>query len=217
MTKAEMIARYGQQYYDDHEERCRRKLNAKYAAMSPAERTTEYKRKIAYKKQWDAANKEKQREYFRKVALENYRKLSPEARLAIATKRREARRAKKLADPAFYADALVKDNARVHNWRVNNQDRWAAYGEKRRSLPKAPPKFIAFLRSQPCLDCGKAPIEGRRSEVGHLIPVRHGGTNHPCNLIAQCRSCNGKQHAKTHPRFAQINYPEAVAYAAAAA
>jgi hypothetical protein len=44
--------------------------------------------------------------------------------------------------------------------------------------------------------------------------VSREGTNHPCNLIAQCQSCNGKQHNKIHPRAMMAHYPQAAAYAA---
>jgi 5-methylcytosine-specific restriction endonuclease McrA len=84
---------------------------------------------------------------------------------------------------------------------------------RRRALGKIDPKFVKFIYAQPCLDCGTTE---RRRTLGHLIPVVRGGTNHPLNLVAQCRSCNSKQHSRVHPRAMMVHYPEAVRYAAAA-
>ena len=67
--------------------------------------------------------------------------------------------------------------------------------------------YVAWLRMQPCLDCGST----ERIEVGHLIPVVNGGSNSRQNLIAHCRSCNRRMNRKVHPRAMMVNYPEALA------
>jgi len=83
----------------------------------------------------------------------------------------------------------------------------------RRAAGKMNKELVKFLQAQPCLDCGKSPSEVK-SEIAHLIAVANGGTNHPLNLIAQCRSCNGKLARKAHPRTMMVHYPFAAALAA---
>ena len=43
-----------------------------------------------------------------------------------------------------------------------------------------------------CAYCGS-----HANSVDHIIPVAHGGEDHPDNLIASCGSCNSKKRDKT--------------------
>lgn len=227
MTKAEIIARYGQEYYDACQARQKANLKAKYASMPAEERNAVYRARKDYVAQWRKDHPERSAALYRKAALAAYYKMSPEQRLEVARKARAARKAKLAADPAFAKAQAEKQSARAARWDAAHpgvrNERTKAYEKAnphvkraakhaRRALGNIDPKFVQFLRSQPCADCG---AEGK-STIGHLIPVKRGGTNHPCNLIAQCRSCNSKQNAKVHPRFAMAHYPEAARYAVAA-
>lgn len=226
MKKQEIIERYGQAYYDAHLAKCKAALNAKYAAMSPAERTARYLERKESVLEWVAAHPEKSSANSRKHALASYYRMTPEQRLEVARKRRAARKLKLASDPAFAAAQSEKQAARWAKWDAThpgvNSARSQAWDKahpevkrankhSRRALGKMDPQLVKFLRSQPCLDCGAS---GKPSTVGHLIPVENGGTNHPLNLVAQCRSCNSRQHTKIHKRAMMVHYPFAAALAA---
>lgn len=263
MTKAEMIARYGQEYYEAHLARSRAKANASYVPRPKEPQSLDEKRakKAAYMRQWYAAKNDGdvrpiakrglvgvadgtyQQQYNqlpdikakrRERAKADYQALSAEERKTLRAARYAARKAKLAADPAFAEAANAKQRERWARWNEahpglqNQRSReWikahpeyrAARDFARRALGKVDPEFVQFLWHSNCLDCGAAPETSRfgHSEVGHMIPVLHGGTNHPTNLIAQCHRCNLKQKrgSGVHPRFAMVNYPEAVAYAMA--
>lgn len=226
MTKAEMIAKYGQQYYDVAQSRQKAKLREKRAAMTPEERTAAYAAKKDYVAQWRRDHPEQVAALARKAALAGYYRLSPEARKALALKRRAARKAKLAADSVLAAEQKAKSKARYDKHRAENAETFKAtrrtYSKThpeverakklaRRAAGKVPAAFVKFLCAQPCIDCGAT---DKKIEVGHLIPVVNGGTNNPLNLIAQCRSCNMKQHGRIHPRAMMVHYPEAALAAA---
>jgi DNA helicase IV len=227
MTKKEMIERYGQAHYDAHLAKTREAAKAWYWANPDRRKTAE--ESTAAVRRWLAnpANRTKFNEANKVRQRERYQAMSPEERLANAQERRAARKAKLACDPVFAAKQAAKQAARFKRWTEAhpglNRQRSAAYEkahpevkrankQTRRALGKVAPAFVKFLYAQPCVDCGTTE---RKRTIGHLIPVARNGTNHPCNLIAQCRSCNSKQHMRIHPRFAIAHYPEAAQYAAA--
>lgn len=46
-----------------------------------------------------------------------------------------------------------------------------------------------------CIDCGS---QTSKLTVGHAVPLSRGGSNWPENIIAQCGSCNSRQHDNIH-------------------
>lgn len=64
-----------------------------------------------------------------------------------------------------------------------------AHGKRKPLGRKA--RFAALAASGfRCRYCGATAHEARL-EVDHIVPVSHGGTNDPGNLVAACVSCNG--------------------------
>lgn len=246
MKRDEYIARYGQAKYDELLARKKARLSTPEGRASHAAYMRRYyakkkngavrsieKRGLTgvadgtYWKQWAQLPDVKEKN--RKKSLVTYYALTPEQRLEVARKRRAARKAKLASDAVFRAEQAAKQAARSERWnqahpgeRLRRSLAWfkahpevvRAAKHARRALGKIPVAFVKFLREQPCLDCGK-PSNGKAT-IGHLIPVSRGGTNNPLNLITQCRSCNSKQCARVHPRFAMVNYPQAARYAVAA-
>lgn len=53
----------------------------------------------------------------------------------------------------------------------------------------------------PCIDCA---AQGRTNyddlTLDHVIPLIHGGTNHPSNWVVRCRSCNSRKGATVEKR-----------------
>jgi len=49
-----------------------------------------------------------------------------------------------------------------------------------------------------CAYCG---VEGEELTKDHKISLRHGGTDHPTNLIPACRSCNSRKGAKSDDQY----------------
>ena len=143
-------------------------------------------------------------------------------------RRREARAALKadlVALEAFKAKAREKHlawrdenrdhtNAKSREWAQLNPEKIRAISiaatHKRRGGGKMNPLYVRFLKTQPCLDCGS--IEN--IEIGHLIPLTKGGTNHPLNLVAQCLKCNRRLNAKVHPKAMMVHYIQAATFAA---
>ena len=46
-----------------------------------------------------------------------------------------------------------------------------------------------------CRYCGRTPSDGTKLTVDHLIPVAHGGSDDPMNLITACLECNAGKAA----------------------
>lgn len=44
-----------------------------------------------------------------------------------------------------------------------------------------------------CMACG---TRSEKLDVHHIIPLQHGGSNEPANLVSLCRSCHREQHVK---------------------
>lgn len=55
-----------------------------------------------------------------------------------------------------------------------------------------------------CGYCGKA-LEGQDATVDHIIPIDAGGTDDDHNLIAACRSDNGRKSNKVVIRTTWLN------------
>lgn len=54
--------------------------------------------------------------------------------------------------------------------------------------------FIFILDNRTCVYCG-----GEADTIDHVIPVIKGGSYHPDNCVAACRSCNSKKWATYTP------------------
>lgn len=168
------------------------------------------------------------KEAHRQKAKAAYRALSPDDRRARRAIRVAARQAKLASDPVFAAAQAEKNRARYNKWRATHPTlanrRVAASVAKRpevkranklarRTRGKIAAQFVKFLREQACIDCGFY-VPGQMT-VAHLIPIRQGGTNHPCNLATQCMDCNKRQDRGhgIHPRWYVTHHPlEAAKY-----
>lgn len=54
------------------------------------------------------------------------------------------------------------------------------------------------------LSCGK-PLEGADATVDHITPKAAGGTDDESNLIAACRTCNGRKRDQVLTRMPWFN------------
>lgn len=87
------------------------------------------------------------------------------------------------------------------DWRKNNPEKSRAYAHKRRALERAaeggftPEDLRIAYRSQRgrCWHCGHK-VDFFHAD--HLIPLKHGGTNWPNNIVIACRDCNLKKGSK---------------------
>lgn len=217
MTKKEWIARYGLAHYEAHLAKTRIAAKSWYYANPDRRKTPE--QNAAAQKKWLAnpENRAKQRAENRARVKAKYQAMSWEERKALYEKRLAARRAKRAANAEYHEDSKVKQSARHTEWRHRNPTKRSTLDEKsresRRVAGKVNRKWVALLRTQPCLDCGVF-IEGKMT-IGHLVPIARGGTNGEQNLVSQCSPCNGKQHANFHPRAMMVHYPQIADYAAA--
>ena len=53
-----------------------------------------------------------------------------------------------------------------------------------------------------CTYCGKK-IRFSDADIDHIWPKSKGGSNHPCNLVIACQSCNRSKGAKIDGRVIQ--------------
>ena len=217
MTKVEIIARYGQAYYDAFLEASRQRAKARYDAglRTPQSKINEAVRRHRAKPE----NAAKHNAYNRAYMAAQRAAMTPEERKALDHERWLRIQARRQRDPAFDAAFKAQAKARHDAWREANREHvnassraWRAANReyvrtvgvvqaaRRRNGGKIDREFVAWLREQPCVDCGST----ERIEVGHIIPVRGGGTNDPINLIPQCRPCNRRLSSKPH-RLASEN------------
>jgi 5-methylcytosine-specific restriction endonuclease McrA len=174
------------EYYKEHS---RNHENAKRAAMSPEER------KAHDRKSW--ASKREAIAVMTATELASYR---------------ANKRAKHLAWREANREHV---NAKARETSARNPERRSAIRSanhhKRRAAGPVDWKYLKFLKEQPCYDCGST----EKIELGHLIPIKNGGTNNNQNFIPQCRSCNRKLHSRVHAK-ATICYPGYSVYLKAA-
>lgn len=77
---------------------------------------------------------------------------------------------------------------------------------KRERIPGTVKRMVLRRTDHRCWYCGDSlNVSGKQSyEIDHVIPVASGGTNDPSNLVASCRSCNGKKADMTLKEFRVI-------------
>jgi hypothetical protein len=92
---------------------------------------------------------------------------------------------------------------------------WYTMKTKRISKNKTLKSTILSRIGLPCPCCGKIMVGSSDSPLyatlEHIIPLDHGGTNHPNNLDVICTSCNSarntvKQHFDNRSRQVPIEY-----------
>jgi 5-methylcytosine-specific restriction endonuclease McrA len=232
MTKQAIIDLYGEAEYKRRMAHNKAALRAKYAVLSPEERTKVYLARKPSVDMWTKANSERVRVKNAARAKAAYHKLTEEQRQAYRTAQNERRRSKRAAlnaNPMALEAFKAKARAKHDVWRDANRDHvnaksreWIqANPEKARSAViaasairrgggKMNREYVRFLKTQPCLDCGSM----ENIEVGHLIAMARGGTNHPLNLVAQCRKCNRRLNTKVHSKAMMVHYIQAATFAA---
>jgi 5-methylcytosine-specific restriction endonuclease McrA len=57
-------------------------------------------------------------------------------------------------------------------------------------MPTTPLKRVLFVQGGLCFFCNRT-IPKAEASVEHLVPVSHGGSNNPDNLVACCKTLNG--------------------------
>jgi hypothetical protein len=214
MTKKEIIEIYGQAYYDAFLIRSREKAKKRYYEQPETRRTKEDQREASAR--WRAAHPEEAREYQRTLMAKRRASFTLEEREEyLAQSRQRSRDARKRldTDPEALAAFRARRKATHDAWREANREyvnarsrEWAAahpeyrraiaiaMARKRRGAGPLDVDFVRWLKAQPCVDCCSTSL----IEVGHVIPVRDGGTNYPANLIPQCRPCNRRLSARRH-------------------
>lgn len=88
---------------------------------------------------------------------------------------------------------------------------------KRRNIPRSLREQVLKRDNYTCLYCGEQGTQtldpdGLPWHLDHLHPVSKGGTNHPSNLVASCRSCNLVKHDATAAEYMKRKYREARSY-----
>lgn len=213
MTKAQLIDKYGQAWYDEQKSKSRERTLQRYHEHPELRQSLEYRREVAARWRSKPENAAKKRAESREYMRAKLAAMTPEERSALARKQYAGRRAKMAVDPNYAAQQMALDKARHDAWREANRDhvneasrKWRAANPelsrsmvvaaqaRRRILGPIDTKLVAWLRKQPCVDCGATEM----IEVGHVIPVKLGGTNDPDNLIPQCRSCNRRLSSRPH-------------------
>lgn len=56
-----------------------------------------------------------------------------------------------------------------------------------------------------CAYCGKDNLAGADATVDHILPIEHGGGDDDANLVAACRTCNGRKTDKVLTRMPWFN------------
>jgi 5-methylcytosine-specific restriction endonuclease McrA len=203
MTKADLIHLYGAEWYARQQALNRERAKKRYHEHPELRPTREVAK--ARQAKWLSKPENLAKHRARMAAHMRLKRaaMTPEERSAYYKAYRKP----------LTAEQKCKAKARHNAWREANRDHvnersraWRAanpeyvrtigiaMASQRRGAGPVDRELIAYLRSQPCVDCGAT----ERIEVGHVIPVRDGGTNDPANLIPQCRSCNRKLSSKSH-------------------
>lgn len=126
-----------------------------------------HQRELAeYRKQWNAANKEKVRRY---IANGRARE-TPEKREARLADQRARAKASREKDPERHRLAVALRRAR--GARPTGEDF----------------VYAAVVRRDPCSYCG-----GPGGTMDHIMAVRDGGTSEWMNQTGACRSCNSRK------------------------
>ena len=85
--------------------------------------------------------------------------------------------------------------------------------KSRKSVPKTLKNLVWNVNNgkkngeAPCYVCRK-PIDSKNFEVGHIVPVKHGGKNVLTNLKPICSICNKSMGTQNLHRFKAIYFPE---------
>lgn len=82
---------------------------------------------------------------------------------------------------------------------------------ERTNIPANLRRQILFRDKYTCLYCHREGAkltdpDGHSWEIDHLHPISKGGTNHPSNLVAACRSCNREKHNRTAAEYVKYKH-----------
>lgn len=223
MTKADLISLYGEVWYEEQQRKNREAAYARYHANPEACQKTPEENKAAQER-WLAkpGNREKNRERNRKFLAEKFAAMTDDERKAAYNAAYRRKRVKMASDPAYRAKEIEARKVQHLAWRDANRDhvnansrKWGAanpeykrtiaivMSHQRRGAGPMDREHVAWIRTQPCIDCGST----ERIEVGHMLPVKLGGTNDPANLIPQCRACNRRLSSKAHRLAESVGAP----------
>lgn len=189
--------------------------------------------KLAVKRAWLAANKDKLREYQRRWRSKNREKVNGWTKAWVARnpeKRREIDR-RNQAKP----EVKARRAARMRRWRRENPERereimrrWRSanldtilslnrayrarkHGAGGASTVEQIAARVAFYGGC-CAYCG-GPFE----HLDHVIPISRGGTNWPANFRPACRPCNSSKRNRRLAIWLPLRFPERFGASAVAA
>jgi 5-methylcytosine-specific restriction endonuclease McrA len=190
-------------------------LQKKMDAMSPED----LKAFRELKKARSSASREKKREHYLKVARDHANgkraAMTPEERKVRDAAEWKRKSEKIKVNEATYQAWRQEQRARHFRWREVNREHVNEYHkkrlenseirekarvyilanqQKRRTGGKMDCRYVLWIRTQTCVDCGSR----EKIEVGHIIPVCEGGDNSNDNLIPQCRPCNRRLSGRRH-------------------
>jgi len=123
-----------------------------------------------------------------------YNRADPEFLAARAQRQRGA-----------YAANRIAELARASEYKRNNPDRFAEYGNTRyerlvsQADGSATPEAIARLKDSlsDCQYCGKQ-ISGGEKQTDHIVALALGGKHSLDNIAIVCASCNGRKATLTY-------------------
>jgi len=212
MTKAEMIARYGQEWYDEQAAKNRARAKAAYDAGVRSTAPPEVLRARTKASRLKKHEQYKARERAHAAEVRSTPEGKARQREAGAKHWRK-KQDERLANPELHVAYKAERKAYHDVWREANREHvnassraWAAanpeyrktiaivMAHKRRAAGPIDFAFVAWIKQQACIDCGSQ----EKIEVGHIVSIKLGGTNDPANLIPQCRSCNRRLSSHPH-------------------
>lgn len=167
-----------------------RENNKEFVAARSKRRRELFPEKInAWMKAWRERNAEHIKEYSKQYYRDNVEQVLP--------KRRK-----------WHRDNNERSRQNNKNWKSANPDKVKMYDHLKRARKNGAPGFCNpeqwearfNYHGRKCRYCC-CKLDDSTVQVEHMIPLRHGGTNWPSNLVPSCRFCNTSKKDKTYKQF----------------
>jgi hypothetical protein len=174
-----------------------RQNNPELVAAQKKRHYEKHKAKIrAYHREWRMRNMEKMRAYHKQYGIDHAEEISLRTRIWYMKNRLRISELGKL----HYQANKERIKANVRDWCKRNPEKVKMHSkvrsQNRRARELAAEGFfttediLLAYRSQRgrCWHCGKH--VDQKFHADHLIPLKHGGTNWPNNIVCSCSHCN---------------------------
>jgi 5-methylcytosine-specific restriction endonuclease McrA len=203
--KAQALARY----YNRHEAnkaKQKARWHARIAAMSPDELEAFRAANNARNQDWRLDNPETYKAS-KQASDKKYHETNREHLLAQMSKKHQARLA--AMTPEELAEHQAKKNAsmrlfyRAHTEEISRRKTIRGVKAEQRRLVIAAAHGVCAYCPHYNPTCKQCPKGGHKLTVDHITAIVKGGDSSLHNLIACCRSCNAKKHAKPTPIMVQ--------------